>query len=77
MQPPDIWSDVFALLIAETDVRLRAVYAFFLGVVGSLHKRKRYAGFGDNGGKRERFSGRVIFLWASVESFTIYYMCER
>lgn len=42
MQPPDIWSDVFALLLAETDVRLRAVYAF----LGTLQKRKRYAGFG-------------------------------
>lgn len=29
MQPPDIWSDVFALLLAETDVRLRAVCLLF------------------------------------------------
>lgn len=76
MQPPDIWSDVFAILLAETDVRLRAVYAF-LGAVLSANVSVMQGVEIMGGGKRERFSGRVIFLWASVESFTIYYMCER
>lgn len=76
MQPPDIWSDVFAILLAETDVRLRAVYAF-LGAVLSTNVSVMQGVEIMGGGKRERFSGRVIFIWASVESFTIYYMCER
>ena len=44
MQPPDIWSDVFAFLLAETDVRLRAVYAFLvmqgLEIMEGRKKRK-------------------------------------
>lgn len=68
MQPPDIWSNVFALLPAETEVHLRAVYAF-LGAVLSANVSVMQGVEIMGGGKRERFSGRVIFLWASVESF--------
>lgn len=54
-------------------------YAFFLGVVGSLHKRKRYAGFGDNGGEeKEKDSAEESFSYGPPLNLLYYilYMCE-
>lgn len=73
MQPPDIWSDVFALLLAETEVRLRAVYAFLGGLSRNVSVMQ---GLEDKGGEeKEKDSAEELFSYGPpLNLYTIYYV---
>lgn len=73
MQPPDIWSDVFAILLAETDVRLRAVYAF-LGAVLSTNVSVMQ-GVEIMGGGKEKDSAEELFSYGPPLNLLLYIIC--